>query len=186
MPITPESDLDAKGWTVATKGMIDVLPGAAVPQEVDARGSLDGASGGSVSHSGFELRLQASFDPDLGHYLLREFSVIAPAGEEVTGVLLRAIAPLSVLRWVLPRTFELDRSALTARVANFIAPEMRLLRDPEGNEKKSPVILTDVATVYSLANIVRYPPAKAVAEAFDFPARTASNWIARARAATLI
>ncbi|WP_374460060.1 hypothetical protein [Microbacterium sp.] len=186
MPITPESDVEQRGWTVETAGSVQAQSGVTIPVTVDAQGPLKSAPGGLAQQEGFELRMQASFNPDRGHYLLRGLSLKALAGDEVTGTVLRGIAPLAVLRWILPRTFELNHSALTAAVVNFVAPELRDVRDPDGLEKIRSVDLKDVATIYSLASIVRYPPAKAVAEAFEFPSRTASNWIARARAANLI
>lgn len=186
MPITPASDVEQRGWSVETTGSVQAQSGVRIPVTVNAHGPLNSAPGGVAQQTEFELRVEASFDPDLGHYLLRGFCVTAPAGDEVTGTLLRGIAPLAVLRWILPRTFELDHSALTAAVINFVAPELRDVRDPDGIEKRSAVDPKDVATIYALASIVRYPPAKAVAEAFEFPSRTASNWIARARATNLI
>ncbi|TFD12892.1 hypothetical protein E3T35_06285 [Cryobacterium sp. TMT1-2-2] len=189
MPITPETELRERNWHVsASHGLIDVHPGVAIPRLVRAWGPLSSAAsvepGGATVDEGFRLEIEAAFSQALGHYTLRSFSVVAPEDEEVTGTLLRTVTPLGVMRWILPRTFQLDASALSVPVVDFVAPELKPYRKASNGGSVS-IDLTDVGTVYRLAAIVRYPPAKAVAETFCLQARTATNWIARARAAGL-
>lgn len=188
MPITPETDLREREWHVDESGaLVEVHPGVAIPTCVRAWGPLSGVPSGGVGGSslddgGFRLEIEAVYSRPLGHYTLRCFSLTAPEDAEVTGVLLRTITPLGVMRWVLPRTFRLDASALSVSVVDFVAPELKPHRIEEPAGGSVSIDLTDVGTVYRLATIVRYPPAKAVGETFGLQARTATNWIARARA----
>jgi len=190
VPITPETDLRERNWRVdGAPALIDVHPGIAIPRLVRAGGplsSVPSAAGGRAAlDDGFRLEIEAVYSPSLGHYTLRSFSLLAPEDEEVTGVLLRTVTLLGVMRWILPRTFQLNASALSVSVVDFVAPELKPHRSGEPDGGPVGIDLTDVGTVYRLATIVRYPPAKAVAETFGLQARTATNWIARARAAGL-
>lgn len=187
MPVTPETDLRERKWQVdGSRSLIEVHPGVTIPRLVRAWGPLSGVPSGELGDSavdeGFSLDIEAAYSQSLGHYTLRSFSLVAPEDEEVTGVLLRTMAPLGVMRWILPRTFQLDASVLSVRVVDFLAPELKPYRIDEPSGGSTSIDLTDVGTVYRLATIVRYPPAKAVAETFDLQARTATNWIVRARA----
>ena len=182
-----EKILSLTAWQVVGSGaLIQVHPGVMIPSIVRAGGPLSGVPSGeqgdSALREGFYLDIEAAYSQTLGHYTLRSFSLVAPEDEEVTGVLLRTVTPLAVLRWILPRTFQLDASALTVSVTDFVAPELKAQRIEKPNEESAGIALADVGTVYRLATIVRYPPAKAVAETFGLEARTATNWIARARA----
>ena len=193
LPIPQTADEKILNWTewkvVGSGALIQVHPGVAIPSIVRAGGPLSsvpsGERGDSAFSEGFHLDIEASYGQALGHYTLRSFSVVAPENEEVTGVLLRTLTPLAVLRWILPRTFQLEASALSVSVTDFVAPELKRQRIETPNEKSAGIDLADVGTVYRLAAIVRYPPAKAVAETFGLEARTATNWIARARAVGL-
>ena len=189
MPITPDTDLRERKWQVdGSPVLINVHPGVAIPRLVRASGPLrnvPSAVGGSDLDEGFQLEMEAVFSQPLGHYTLRSFSLVAPEDEEVTGVLLRTVTPLGVMRWMLPRTFQLDGSALSVPVVDFVAPEIKPYRNDPHQGGSTSIELADVGTVYRLATIVRYPPAKAVAETFGLQARTATNWIARARALDL-
>ncbi len=190
MPITPETELRERGWhVVCDDHELDIHPGVAVPVAVQAHGPLSqipGVSGaGASTLDGFRLEAEAVFEDSQGLYLLRRCSLVAPDGAEVTGQLLRSVAPLSVLRWILPRTFRLTEQALTNAVVDFIAPELKQFRIEQRGHNASGIELTDVGTVYKLAGAVRYPPARAVAETFNLQPRTATNWITRARAAGL-
>lgn len=186
MPITPETDLHERLWHVDGSGALKkVHPGVAIPPVVRAWGPLSSVPPARAARAapsgGFRLEVEAVYSERQGHYLLRSFSLVAPEDEEVTGVLLRTVTPLWVMRWILPRTFQLDAAALSEYVVDFVAPEIKPYRIEETNGRSVGIDLTDVGTVHRLATIVRYPPAKAVAETFGFQARTASNWIARAR-----
>ena len=189
MPITPETELRERDWHVsASHGLIDVHPGIAIPRLVRAGGPLSRVPsadvGGAALDEGFQIEIEAVYSQLLGYYTLRSFCLVAPEDEEVTGVLLRTVTPLGVMRWILPRTFQLDASALSVAVVDFVAPELKPYRKAPNGGSVS-IDLTDAGTVYRLAKIVRYPPAKAVAETFCLQARTATNWIARARAVGL-
>ena len=190
MPITPETDLNERQWQVEGTGeLIVVHPGVAIPTVVRAGGPLSTVpatgTGRAGPSTGFRLEVEAVYVESRGHYMLRAFSVVAPEDGEVTGALLRTAAPLWVLRWILPRTFQFDEVALSDSVVDFIAPEFKQHRLNKRDAHSTTIDLTDVGTVYRLATIVRYPPAKAVAETFDLQARTATNWIVRARASGL-
>lgn len=191
MPITPITDLTNRRWTASPEladlpqtpdGTIELIPGVVGPLNVRAEGPfrtvpLGHAEGVSEQEMDAHIELEACHDPERGCYLLHKLSVTAPAGTEVTGVLLREVAPLRIMRWVLPRTFKIDADRISPHVVGFIAPEMVGLQ-PDPTPEPS---LADAATVYRLAEIVREPPAKAVADALGLQTRTATNWIARAR-----
>lgn len=187
MPLTPETDLRERKWQVEQTGaLITVHPGVTISKIVRSWGPLSGVPTGEplapTLDGGFRLDIEAAYSQLLGYYTLRSFALVAPEDEEVTGVLLRSVTPLAVMRWVLPRTFQLDASALTVSVVDFVAPELMPYRIEEPGGASTSIDLKDVGTVYRLAAIVRYPPAKAVAETFGLQPRTATNWIARARA----
>ena len=187
MPITPDTDLRERQWHVeGSSRLMIVHPGVTIPRRVRAWGPLRNVPPAGVDDSdlgeGFQLEVEAVLSPSLGHYVLSSFSVVAPEDGEVTGLLLRTVTPLGVMRWILPRTFKLDASALSVAVVDFVAPELKLHRNGPRHGGSTIIELADVGTVYRLATIVRYPPKKAVAETFGFEARTATNWIARARA----
>ena len=190
LPIPQAADekiLSLTEWQVVGSGaLITVHPGITIPRLVRAWGPLSGVPSGALRDSavdeGFRLDIKAAYSQSLGHYLLRSFSLVASGDQEVTGVLLRTMAPLGVMRWVLPRTFQFDASTLSVPVVDFVAPELKPYRIDEVSGKSTRIDLVDVGTVHRLATIVRYPPMKAVSETFGFQVRTATNWIARARA----
>lgn len=191
VPITPETDIEERGWSIDLGSDSYVVhPGVSAPAIVRAWGPLVNLPGVQASDSevrdGSVLEVEAHLDDAGGSYRLYRVTVMAAQGAEVSGTLLRAVAPLSVMRWVLPRTFQLDGDALSDAVVAFVAPEFRQYRPPLGGGKGSSVDVADVGTVYRLASVVRYPPAKAVAETFGLHARTATNWIVRAREANLL
>src|SRR5699024_7616535 len=191
VPITPITDLTNRGWTVSPEladlpqtqdGAIELSPGVVGPLSVRAEGPFRTVPLGPTAdvteqELGAYIELEARHDQESGCYLLHRLSVTAPSGAEVTGVLLREVAPLRIMRWVLPRTFRIDADRISPHVVGFIAPEMVGLQ-PDPTPEPS---LADAATVYRLAEIVREPPAKAVADALGLQTRTATNWIARAR-----
>ena len=116
LPIPQTADEKILNWTewkvVGSGALIQVHPGVAIPSIVRAGGPLSGVPSGeqgdSALREGFYLDIEAAYSQTLGHYTLRSFSLVAPEDEEVTGVLLRTVTPLAVLRWILPRTFQLD------------------------------------------------------------------------------
>ena len=190
VPVTPETDLRERKWQVdGSSALIEVHPGITIPRLVRAWGPLSGVPSGALRDTavdgGFRLDIKAAYSQSLGYYLLRSFSLVASGDQEVTGVLLRTMAPLGVMRWVLPRTFQFDASTLSVPVVDFVAPELKPYRIDKVSANSKRIDLADVGTVHRLATIVRYPPMRAVSETFGFQARTATNWIARARAVGL-
>jgi hypothetical protein len=202
MPITPMTDLAERGWSVTPEptwnlhlpegvDAVEPIPGVVMPIEVRAQGPLQSLPAEAVQGAtdseveGARVEVEAVYDAKAGRYRLRGLSITASDAGEVTGVLLRRVAPLSILRWVLPRVFDTDDGALTPWVASFVAPEMDTLRESAEQERPAPTI-QDAATVYRLAEVVREPPAKAVATALGLQARTATNWIKRAKAQGLL
>ena len=179
VPITPETDIEDRGWSIdlsADRHL--VYPGVWAPATVRAWGELANLPGVQANERDDSvLEIEAHLGRSSGSYRLHKVTVTAGRGAEVSGSLLRAVAPLSVLRWVLPRTFQLEGRALSDAVVDFVAPEFRQHRDRLAHRKGQGVDVADVATVYRLASVVRYPPAKAVAETFGLHARTATNWI---------
>lgn len=191
VPITPETDIAERGWSIDRGPDSYVIhPGVSAPTIVRAWGPLVNVPGVQASNcdvrDGSVLEVEVHLDDAGGGYRLRRVTVTAAQRAEVSGSLLRAVAPLTVMRWVLPRTFQLEGDALSYAVVAFVAPEFRQYRPQLGDTKVSSVHLADVGTVYRLASVVRYPPAKAVAETFNLHARTATNWIVRAREANLL
>lgn len=191
VPITPETDIAERGWSIDRGSNSYVVhPGVSAPTIVRAWGPLVNVPGVQAAdcdvRDGSVLEVEVHLGDAGGSYRLHRVTITAAQGAEVSGSLLRAVAPLSVMRWVLPRTFQLEGDALSHALVDFVAPEFRQYRPQLGDTKGSSVDLADVATVYRLASVVRYPPARAVAETFNFHARTATNWIVRARAANLL
>lgn len=187
------TDLHERGWSLTpvpdlysdklppSVVTVELVPGVVVPAKVVAAGpALDT----EVSQS-LRIELEARFDVWSGTYLLRRLSLIAQDGTEVNGVLLREIAPLRLMRWLLPRTFQVDRQQLSVYVVDYIAPEIREVRDAQGVARLKPT-LQDAAMVYNIARAVRDAPAKAVAETLGLQTRTATNWLLRAREAGLL
>jgi len=182
--ISPLDDLEQRGWRIEPSGeTVELTAGVWAPVVVHAAGPLGGVPDGVVDGKGegFRLELEARYDAERGSYLLRRFEIIAPDGDEVTGLLLRGIAPLRVMRWVLPRSWyvlprrtEPSPGTPTTYAFRFMAPEQE-------RDDGLAATIEDAAMVYRLAEIVREPAAKAVAETLGLQTRTATNWIARAR-----
>lgn len=179
------ADITNRNWSVdVSSATVEPIRGVTAPETVRASGPLWTLPSGvadSVDEldKSAHLELEAVFTPGQAKYTLRHLAVTAPGESEVTGTLLRRIAPLSVMRWVLPRTFEMDFNVFSPHVANFVTPEWYGAHaNAEGEQTAS---VKDAATIYRLAEVVREPPAKAVAEALGLQARTATNWIMRAK-----
>lgn len=178
------ADVTERGWSLeVSPEKVEPIPGASAPAVIQAHGPVDTlparlADGVDGEGKRAVLEIEAVFDQQQGRYVLRRLAVTAAGGSEVTGTLLRQIAPLSLMRWIVPRTFTMPLATFSASVANFVTPEGRVPQDSGGDSSAS---LKDAATVYRLAEVVREPPAKAVAEALGLQTRTATNWIVRAR-----
>lgn len=194
MPVTPETDINDRGWVVEGAGeLLRVYPGIAIAPVVRAKGPLASAPVGgdpavtTTTHAGnYLLAIEAAYAENLGHYTLRTLALEAAGDDDVTGAVLRTVAPLAVMRWFLPRTFEIEPSKLSVPVVDFIAPELKQYRRPSTVRQAPGFALEDIGTIYSVARIVRYPPAKAVAETLELQQRTATNWIAKARSKGLL
>lgn len=178
------ADVTDRGWTLQVSSeTVEPIPGVSAPCVVHANGPVAAlpahlASGVDEAEKGMKLEIEATFDEEQGRYLLRRLGVMAPAEGEVTGTLLRQIAPLGLVRWLVPRTFTMTLETFGPYVANFVTPEGRPVLDSGSSSTAS---LKDAAMVYRLAEVVREPPAKAVAESLGLQTRTATNWIVRAR-----
>lgn len=177
----PKLELDVASWRIEGAGeQFEAIHGVSVPSVVTASGPADAIPGLSAEERSelraVEVALKVVFSAAQGQYLLSSLTLTAGHDEEVNGVMLRAVPPLRVLRWVLPRTFSISSDVLTPAVSRYA-----LSRSREEADFPSANVLTDVAMVYRLATIVRDRPAKAVSDTFGFATRTASNWIVRAR-----
>lgn len=173
-------------WEIrAPLRFIDVHEDIAVPERVWASGPLDRAPQAEARENPcqeFHIQTEAVYSQSLGHYVMHAFTLLAPDDEEVTGAVLRTVTPLGIMRRVLPQSFRISRSVLSGPVRDFVSSHVETVTGGKTGNMARRTELSDVATVYRLASIVRYPPVKAVAETFGFQTRTASNWIARARA----
>ena len=190
MPITPETDIADRGWSVEVSGSAHRVHGGVTLREtIEIRGPLSTLpaveESGLPNVEGYQLRAVAAYDYGSMYYLMRVFELTAPEHQEVTGVHTRAIGPLRVLRWALPRTFEVDEGLLSQPVVDFVAPELKAHRLRSHPESRKKIELADVGTVCRLATIVRYPPSRALSEVYGFQPRTSTNWILRARTAGL-
>ncbi|MGF6821927.1 hypothetical protein M2317_000813 [Microbacterium sp. ZKA21] len=177
---------------------LTVPPGISLPAWIEATGplsrvmdtrSLSEATAEALEAEDALVRIEASYDATEERYLLRKLELSAPEGREVTGTLLREVAPLRIMRWVLPRTFQpRDVGLATPAVMRYIYPERRIDLEPRPRGAIGPTHteILEVATVYRLAYIVRDAPAKAVADSLGLERRTATNWILRARNAGLL
>lgn len=209
MPVAPSFDLLDRQWDVNPSAQpVDVIPGVTVPRRVTASGPADTVPGSEHETHEARLAVEARLDERRGCYLLAGLTV-SVADDEVTGTLLRTIAPLTILRWVIPRTFRIDHEILSPAVLAFVAPELEEERERRADEaativegkaelgepisddlqreaEQPPPTLEDAVTVHRLAELVREPPGKAVTEALGISRRTATNWITRAREQGLI
>lgn len=181
-----------------SKERLTVPPGVSLPAWIEATGPLsrvmDGRPLAEIEESGVGMedalvRIEASYDDTEQRYLLRKLELTAPEGREISGTLLREVAPLRIMRWVLPRTFKpKDVGLATPAVMRYIYPERHIDLEPRprGAVGPSHTEILEVATIYRLAHIVRDSPAKAVADSMGLERRTATNWIARARVVGLL
>lgn len=188
------NDLARVKWDgTQSKERLTVPPGVSLPAWIEATGPLsrvmDSRSLEEIESDGLDaedalVRIEASYDDHEQRYLLRKLELTAPEGREISGTLLREVAPLRIMRWVLPRTFKPSEVGLgTSAVMRYIYPERGIELEPRPRGATGPTHteIIEVATIYRLAHIVRDSPAKAVAESMGLERRTATNWIARAR-----
>ncbi len=172
-------DLKVISWTMESEGpRVEVHPGVSVPTRVRASGPCGNIpilrSAKAEGIDDVDLSITAVFDPTLAQYRLASLAVEAIDGREVNGQILRGIPPYGIMRWLLPRAFHVEPGSYTEAIRRYAL----------GFEGLTPILapdLSDVATVYRLASVVRDPPSKAVAQMFGFQPRTATNWIKRAR-----
>ncbi|WP_193072451.1 hypothetical protein [Brevibacterium sp. FME37] len=178
------TDITERGWSLhVSSESVEPIPGVSAPCVVHANGPVDTlpphlASGIDETDKGVALEVEATFDEEQGRFLLRRLGVAAPVEGEVTGILLRQIAPLGLVRWLVPHTFTMTLESFGPYVANFVTPDVQPAVEPGVSSKAS---LRDAAMIYRLAEVVREPPVKAVAESLGLQTRTATNWIVRAR-----
>lgn len=178
--LTPVTD---RQWSVEpSEELVELIPGVTASETVKAAGPLRTLPFGlaeDVDESMQDARLEidASFAPAKAHYILRRLGVTAPEGFEVTGTLLRQVAPLSIMRWIITHTITTDIETTGGYVENFLDPSRRTLVE----DWEAVPSLKEAAIIYRLAEIMREPPAKAVAESLGLQQRTATNWIARAK-----
>lgn len=197
MPRTPRSDLEAREWearaVTATGGVtaetVHIVSGVRAPAEVVASGpvaTVPPAEARSERGTSPQLWIRATYSRERAMYQVRELRVTAADDEDVTGTVLRDIAPQRLLRWILPRMFEVDEETMSYGVLLFIAPDLEEVVQLRESLQRSgrtprPDMLRDAATIYQLAEAVHEPPLRAVAETLGMTTRTASRWIASAR-----
>lgn len=128
----------------------------------------------------------AVFDREAMRYRASAIKVTAPDGSEVTGTQLRGVRVTDYLRcaglsgvyleWNGERLLPLSRFGddLGAMFNQRISAGIRRAGPTSDN-------LFLVALSYFVAQISSQPPAKAVERDLGLPARTAANWIARAK-----
>lgn len=163
---------------------MELIPGVVAPKIVRSAGPLGtlppGMAGDVTEQEGSAaIDVRAAYDADRRQYLLQHLGVTLEGGGEVTGVLLRKIAPLSIMRWVVPLTFLMEIRTHSRWVMRFANPIGNARNTPTGPDETAS--LQDAASIYRLAEILREPPAKAVAETLGLQKRTATNWLSRAR-----
>lgn len=187
-------------WVVkASSETARILPSVSAPLRVQAHGSLrrvmklafldeqyldNSVVGRTV------IGIEASYSEAHGHYRLEHLSVTAPEDEEVTGVLLREVAPQRIMRWALAQAIKYtnddDGTPYISRWArDYLTPQLggsdnvKMLPAEGGPTVEN---IKAVAEVYRIAEVIRDAPAKAVADVMGLQQRTATNWINRARA----
>ena len=175
-----------------------ILPTVHAPLRVQAHGSLrrvmrfllaeeqhldDSPEGRTV------IGIEATYNEELRHYMLDHLSVSAPEGGEVTGVLLREVAPQRIMRWALAQAVRYSRDDdgapyISTWACDYLAPgtagsdDLKTLPIKGGPTAEN---IKAVSEVYRIAEAIRDAPAKAVADTMGLQQRTATNWINRAR-----
>lgn len=184
MPEIRTDELVARGWWTGFTGgaTVELVPGVTAPAEVTAGGPAATAPPTQIGVTddpgfGINLELTATYEADLSHYTLSSLTMTTDPWHEVTGTLLRAIAPLTILTWVVLPTLQ---------VAARVSPYVQAYISPRVDRAASGPTLADAAAIYRLADMVRDAPAKAVADTLGLQTRTATNWITRAREAGLL
>lgn len=140
------------------------------------------------------VSIGARFDEARGHYLLEHLGVSAPEDGEVTGVLLREIAPQRIMRWALARairysTDENGAPHISRWARDYLSPHLagaenvKMLPVEGGPNDEN---IRAVAEIYRIAEAIRDAPAKAVADTLGLQQRTATNWINRAKTKGLL
>lgn len=136
------------------------------------------------------IHLRVAFDATAARLVPHFVGLEEP---EVTGTSLREVRVLECVQLAarhaiyLPAESGAPMSLAEAHVGSEWSTQIGVVtEDAHGRHARDagPVtwVLEGVAFVYQLAQLCSRPPAQAVAEEFDVPARTASRWIARARA----
>lgn len=119
--------LAERGWETSTsEGWVAPLVGVLAARCVRASGPLSAVPGVDRG-AGLRVDACARYDVSRAQYRLRRLSIDADredlAADEVTGARLREVVPLTIMRWVLPRTIQVDPDRLSPTVLSLIAPE---------------------------------------------------------------
>jgi hypothetical protein len=159
------------------KNLQDVGGGIAVHPEIDIQVTNDPGVEGIV-------RIKAVYDPILRRFVAESVELVRSGeGKEVTGTSIRTIRVQEYVHQALDMVGVYFRRPSGAWVMlNDAADEIPTAKE----QGPVPETLAWVARVYRLAEIMNARPAKTVAEEFAIPYPTATNWIARARAAGLM
>lgn len=181
-PPSPGLDWDARG------GSFHLPPGLVVWNEINGRWRH--TAGGDRDAPGLELH--ARYDEQLHRYRVDRMSMW---GRDVTTALIRTVPIQRYLRELVAAAcerpdpesimlfFDIDVLAYWYPDGGYDAVELEQRRDIERSERSisSVQTLRQVAAVYRLAELSNEPPARSVRLAFGLEARTATNWIRRAR-----
>ncbi len=116
-------------------------------------------------------------------YVLRTLTVDAGRGTDLTGTLLRRIAPETILRWLLPRALDVDPEAISDGLARYLMPRRisAVAVRQEGSRKDQPLTLSEVAEIYRVAEVVRDDPTQAIASTAGVSARAIRRRLETAR-----
>ncbi|MGJ4843899.1 hypothetical protein [Leifsonia sp. Le1] len=143
----------------------------------------------------YDVEMELRFSPwawDM-RYKVQSVKVNATGDSEITGTQLREVRVAELMRAGASRGIflKLNRDEPPASFADWYGddgPEFdqsslgQTVRDAGPQEW----VLKQVALHYQLASVASQPPAKAIAETFGLTARTADNWISKAKKAGIL
>ncbi len=128
------------------------------------------------------LRVHTEFSQRTSSYVLRGLLVDVGKGTDLTGVLLRRVAPESILRWLLPHALLVDPLGTSPGVARYLGNRRAAEQQPPlGKQQHIRLSREELAEVYRVAQAVRDNPTQAIADLTGVSARSTRDRIATAR-----
>lgn len=135
----------------------------------------------------FDAEIVVAYDEQLGRFVAE--SVLAMRrenGTEVTSAMLRSLRIQEYIKWAVPHFVVFGEPGAWTSFGGWDSFIPDWLSEEVRQAGPTPSSLEWVARIYRLAQTLNQPPASAVAEHLEIAQRTASHWIAKAKASGLI